>query len=465
MTRKAISVEDVRGFPLFEGVTDEQLEALIAAGEAVAVAPGVELFHEGDLAASWWVLVEGSVDLTRHSGRDETTVGRMDVPGRWAGGFLAWNEHGTYLATGRGAEPGRMLRVPAEALRSQMQAWFPLAVHLISGLFTTARSIESTARQRDSLVSLGTLAAGLAHELNNPVAAAGRAVNSLDATSGALLDSLGELAAGELTASQYTALDELRRSVTPTPAEHDPLAAADREDEAAAWLQRHDVPDPWRLAGELTSAGIDLAWCERAAELVPPATLAPALAWLTNAISAQRLLGEVREATGRISELVSAVRSYTQMDRATLQPVDVREGLESTLTMLGHKLRQSSVTVVREFDEGLPHVDGYAGELNQVWTNLVDNAIDAMPDGGTLTVVACTRDRFLQVEVRDTGHGMPPEVAARAYDTFFTTKEVGRGTGLGLDIARRVVVDRHRGEIDIDSSDAGTTMRVRLPLG
>ena len=457
--------EDVRDFPLFEGVTDEQLEALIAAGEAVPVAPGVELFHEGDLAASWWVLVEGSVDLTRHSGRDETLVGRMDAPGRWAGGFLAWNEHGTYLATGRGAAPGRMLRVPAEVLRSQMQAWFPLAVHLISGLFNTARSIESTARQRDSLVSLGTLAAGLAHELNNPVAAAGRAVNSLDATSDALLDSLGELAAGELTASQYTALDELRRSVTPTPAAHDPLAAADREDEAAAWLLRHDVPDPWRLAGELTSAGIDLAWCERAAELVPPATLAPALAWLTNAITAQRLLGEVREATSRISELVSAVRSYTQMDRATLQPVDVREGLESTLTMLGHKLRQGSVTVVREFAEDLPRVDGYAGELNQVWTNLVDNAIDAMPDGGTLTVVALAGEGYLQVEVRDTGHGMPPEVAARAYDTFFTTKEVGRGTGLGLDIARRVVVDRHRGEIDIDSSDTGTTLRVRLPLG
>jgi signal transduction histidine kinase len=460
-----IRLEDVRGFPLFEGVTDEQLEELIAAGEGVAIVPGEELSHEGDLAASWWVLVDGAVDLTRHSGRDETVVGRMDVPGRWAGGFLAWNEHGTYLATGRGAEPGRMLRVPAEALRSQMQAWFPLAVHLISGLFNTARSIESTARQRDSLVSLGTLAAGLAHELNNPVAAAGRAVNSLDETSEALLESLGELAAGELTATQYTALDELRRSVAPATAPGDPLAAADRVEEAAAWLQRHDVPNPWGLAGELTSAGIDLAWCERVAELVPPATLAPALRWLTSAITAQKLMGEVREATGRISELVSAVRSYTQMDRATWQPVDVREGLESTLTMLGHKLRQGSVTVVREYDDDLPRVDGYAGELNQVWTNLVDNAIDAMAGGGTLTVVACTREGALQVEIRDTGHGMPPEVAARAYDTFFTTKEVGRGTGLGLDIARRVVVDRHRGEIAIDSSDAGTTMRVRLPLG
>ncbi len=460
-----ISLEDVRGFPLFDGVTDAQVQALLDGGDEVAIVPGEELFHEGDLAAYWWVLVDGSVELARHAGRDETVVGRIDVPGRWAGGFLAWDEHGTYLATGRGADPGRMLRVPAEVLRTQMQEWFPLAVHLISGLFNTARSIESTARQRDALVSLGTLAAGLAHELNNPVAAAGRAVDSLDETCGTLLDSLGDLARGDLTAPQFTALDELRRSVVPPAASTDPLAAADREEEVAAWLEARGVPDPWRLAGTLTAAGTDAAWCAQVEALVPPAALAPALAWVGSALTAQRLLAEVREATGRVSDLVSAVRSYTQMDRATLQPVDVREGLESTLTMLGHKLRQGGVTVVREYAEDLPQVDGYAGELNQVWTNLVDNAIDAMADGGTLTVATCTRDGLIVVEIRDTGHGMSPEVAARAYDTFFTTKDVGRGTGLGLDIARRVVVDRHRGEIGIDTSDAGTTLRVTLPLG
>ncbi|MGH3346129.1 MAG: sensor histidine kinase [Nocardioides sp.] len=460
-----ISLDDVRGFPLFDGVTDAQVQALLDGGDEVAVVPGEELFHEGDLAAYWWVLVDGSVELARHAGRDETVVGRIDVPGRWAGGFLAWDEHGTYLATGRGADPGRMLRVPADVLRNQMQEWFPLAVHLISGLFNTARSIESTARQRDALVSLGTLAAGLAHELNNPVAAAGRSVDSLDETCGTLLDSLGDLAHGDLTASQFTALDELRRAVVPAGTPEDPLAAADREEEVAAWLEARGVPDAWRLAGSLTAVGTDAAWCAQVEDVVPSAALAPALAWVASALTARQLLAEVREATGRVSDLVSAVRSYTQMDRATLQPVDVHEGLESTLKMLGHKLRQGSVTVVREYTEDLPRVEGYAGELNQVWTNLVDNAIDAMANGGTLTVATCTRDGSLLVEIRDTGHGMPPEVAERAYDTFFTTKEVGRGTGLGLDIARRVVVDRHRGEIGIDSSDAGTTLRVTLPLG
>jgi signal transduction histidine kinase len=460
-----ITLDDVRGFPLFDGVTDAQVQALLDGGEEVAIVPGAELFHEGDLAAYWWVLVDGAVELARHAGRDETVVGRIDVPGRWAGGFQAWDEHGTYLATGRGAEPGRMLRVPAEVLRSQMQEWFPLAVHLISGLFHTARSIESTARQRDALVSLGTLAAGLAHELNNPVAAAGRAVDSLDETCATLLDSLRDLARSGLTAAQFTALDDLRRSVVVPTGHTDALEAADREEELAVWLEERGVPSPWRAAGALTAAGIDPTWCSQAADAVPDEALAPALAWVTSAVTAQRLLAEVREATGRVSELVSAVRSYTQMDRATLQSVDVREGLESTLIMLGHKLRQSHVNVIREYADDLPRIDGYAGELNQVWTNLVDNAIDAMADGGTLTVAACAREGSLVVEIRDTGQGMSPEVAARAFDTFFTTKEVGRGTGLGLDIARRVVSERHHGEIEIDSSDPGTTLRVTLPLG
>ena len=459
-----IRIEDVRSFPLFEGLTDDQVAALIEGGDEVEIVPGADLFREGDLAASWWVLVEGVVELVRHSGPDDTVVGRMDVPGRWAGGFLAWDDHGTYLATGRGVRPGRMLCIPADVLRSQMEAWFPLAVHLISGLFSTARSIESTARQRDALVSLGTLAAGLAHELNNPAAAAGRAVDALDATLDTLLSSLAGLAEGGLGAKQFTALDGLRRSIAAPTGQPDALELTDREEELAAWLERQQVPDPWRLAGSLVSIGVEPTWCGQVAALVPPEALAAALEWVASAVSAQRLLVEVREATGRVSDLVVAVRSYTQVDRATLQPVDVTEGIESTLVMLGHKLRAGGVTVTREYAEALPRVDGFAGELNQVWTNLVDNAVDAMPDGGTLTVAARVQESDLLVEVRDTGHGMTPEVAARAYDTFFTTKDVGHGTGLGLDIARRVVVDRHHGAIQIDSSAAGTTVTVRLPL-
>jgi signal transduction histidine kinase len=174
------------------------------------------------------------------------------------------------------------------------------------------------------------------------------------------------------------------------------------------------------------------------------------------------LLDEVREATGRVSELVGAVRSYTQMDRASMQSVDVLEGLESTLVMLGHKLRDG-VQVVREYDAELPRIEAYPGELNQVWTNLVDNAVDAMDGGGTLRLTTRTDADAIVVEVADTGGGMTPDVVARAFDAFYTTKDVGKGTGLGLDIARRIVVDRHGGTIDIDVRPGETVLRVRLP--
>ena len=461
-------LEDLRTIPLFDGLTDDQLADLASGSDEVAVDPGGELFREGELADSWWVLVDGAVELARRSGREDTVVGVMDVPGRWAGGFRAWDPHGVYLATGRGARPGRMLRVPAELLRARLEAWFPLAVHLIGGLYSTARSIESTARQRDSLVTLGTLAAGLAHELNNPVAAASRSVDALEATCDTLLSSLAGLAEGHLHARHFTALDDLRRrlmdSEANTDASADPLAAAAAEEELAGWLRRHGVDEPWLLAGQLADVGADLAWCEEVSELVPAATLVPALTWVASAQTATRLLGEVREATGRVSHLVTAVRSYTQLDRASLQPVEVTDGLDSTLVILGHKVREATVTVVRDYDDDLPRIEGFAGELNQVWTNVLDNAVDAMPTGGTLTVGVHALGDALEVVVGDTGPGMPPAVAARAFDAFYTTKEVGKGTGLGLDIARRVVVERHGGEITIDSSSAGTTIRVRLPL-
>ncbi len=455
-------VEDIRPLSLLDGLTDDQLGQLLADGEDVRVEPGADLFHEGEHADSWWVLVDGALDLVRAVGGEETVVRRMDTPGQWAGGFRAWDDSGVYLATGRGAVPGRMLRVPAEALRHRLQEWFPFGVHLIGGLYATARSIESTVRQRESLVTLGTLAAGLAHELNNPAAAATRSVDALDAVCSALLASLGQLAAGDLTADQFAALDSLRQQVVPRTSPPDPIRLADDEEELTTWLERRGVARPWTIASSLAAAGVDVAWCEQAAAVLEGPTLEPGLAWVSSTLSAGILIQEVREATRRISELVAAVKSYTQLDRASMQPVDVTEGLDSTLVMLGHKLR-GGVTVVREFAADLPRIEGYAGELNQVWTNLVDNAVDAMDGDGTLRVVARSEPDAVVVEIGDTGPGMPPEVVARAFEAFFTTKDVGRGTGLGLDIARRIVVERHRGQIEIDSEPGGTVMRVRLP--
>jgi signal transduction histidine kinase len=455
--------DELRPLPIFEGLADEQLAELVAGGTEVRIEPGVDLFREGDHADFWWLLVDGAIDLVRHVGREDTVVARMDVPGRWAGGFRAWDEHGVYLATGRGAAAGRVLRVPAGVLRERSDAWFPFGGHLIQGLYHTARSIESTARQRESLVTLGTLAAGLAHELNNPASAATRAVDALQTASDALVAAMGRLAGEELPAGRLAALDALRHELAPRPPDPDPLARADREQALASWLTRHGVERAWTIAPPLAAAGADPAWCARAVAVLEGPALQPGLEWVASTLSVATLLGEVKESTRRISELVAAVRSYSQLDRASLQRVDVTDGLDSTLVMLGHKLRDG-VTVVREYGAGVPPVEAYAGELNRVWTNLIDNAVDAMDGTGTLRVATRADGDGVVVEIADTGPGMPPEVADRAFEAFYTTKDVGKGTGLGLDIARRIVEDRHGGTITIDSRPGMTVLRVRIPV-
>jgi signal transduction histidine kinase len=455
-------VDELRPLPVFDGLTDDQLAELVEGGTEVRVEPGVDLFREGEHADFWWLLVEGAIDLVRRVGREDTVVARMDVPGRWAGGFRAWDEHGVYLATGRGVTAGRVLRVPADVLRERSDAWFPFGGHLIQGLYHTARSIESTARQRESLVTLGRLAAGLAHELNNPAAATARTVDALQTACGVLLSSVGRLAQDELSAEQFAALDTLRRDTGPRAVELDPLDRADREQALASWLSRHRIVRPWTIAPALAAAGVDLAWCERAATVLQGAALEPGLEWVASTFLVDTLLDEARESTRRISELVAAVRSYSQLDRASMQQIDVADGIESTLVMLGHKLRDG-VTVVRQYGADVPRIEAYAGELNQVWTNLVDNAVDAMGGTGTLRVATRAEEGSVVVEIGDSGPGMPPEVAARAFEPFYTTKDVGSGTGLGLDIARRIVEERHGGTITINSRPGETVLRVRIP--
>jgi signal transduction histidine kinase len=353
--------------------------------------------------------------------------------------------------------------VPAEALRERSDAWFPLAGHLIRGVYNTARTIESAARQRESLVTLGTLAAGLAHEINNPAAAATRAVDALEDASQTLLSSLGRLAQDENASRQFRALDALRREIEPRAAVLAPLAMADHEEALSSWLSRHGVERDWIIAPPLATAGVDLDWCERAATVLDAAALGPGLEWVASTLSVATLVSEVKESTRRVSGIVAAVKSYSQMDRASMQHVDVTDGLESTLVMLGHKIGDG-IEIVRDYGADLPRIDAYAGELNQVWTNLIDNAVDAMDGTGTLRVSTKADWDVVVVEIGDSGPGIPPAVATRAFEAFYTTKEVGKGTGLGLDIARRIVVDRHGGTISIDSTPGETVLRVRIPF-
>jgi len=271
----------------------------------------------------------------------------------------------------------------------------------------------------------------------------------------------GRLAQGSLSPEQFVRLDALRARSSPFG--RGSLAEADREAELLDWLDDRDVPEAWRLAPTLAAGGADRAWCERVAEVLDGATLASGLAWVAATVASGVLLSEIKTSTSRVSSLVAAVRSYSQLDRAPLQSVDVTEGIDSTLTMLGHKI-DAGVEVVRDYAPDLPVVEAMPVELNQVWTNLIDNALDAIDGSGTLRLSAHPDGDHVVVEVADTGPGMPAAVSERAFEPFFTTKDVGKGTGLGLDISRRIIVERHHGDVEIDSRPGATVLRVRLPL-
>ena len=453
---------DLRNLALFEKVTEPELEDLLSRGGEVVFSAGDELWVQGGPAECWWVVLEGQIDLVRLAGHEETRVGAMTEPGQWAGGFTAWDDHAVYLANGRAATDGRALRVSSADLKEWTSALDPFGSHLIEGVFRTARTVESAARQRDALVALGTLSAGLAHELNNPAAAAGRAVDALDGASERLLETLGALAATEVTAAQFAQLDALRRELTGTVrAPLGPMELADLEDELAGWLDRHGVAASWEIAGPLAASGIDTDWCERVADLFDgsPAT---ALSWVTSTLNVGNLLAEVRESTRRISELVGAIKSYSQMDRASVQETVVTEGLESTLIVLRHRM-PAGIALLRDYAPDTPAIDAIPAELNQVWTNLITNALDAMDGTGTLRLsVRPDRDGVL-VEVANTGEWSDAASRERAFEPFFTTKGVGQGTGLGLDISRRIIVGRHGGDITIDLPTGETVLRVWLP--
>lgn len=286
-------------------------------------------------------------------------------------------------------------------------------------------------------------------------------VDALKDTSEGLLGSLGRLSRCDIAAAQFTELDNLRREGEPRSAALDSLASADRE-ELADWLVEHDVEQDWTIAPALATAGLDIAWCERVREVLGERALQAGLEWVASSLSMVELLSEVKESTGRISDLVAAVRSYSQLDRGSVQLTDVTEAIESTLVMLGSKM--NGVVVVRDYGANVPRIEAMAGELNQVWTNLIDNAIDAMSGAGTLRVSTRVDELgYVTVEIADTGSGMPAQVQGHAFEPFFTTKEVGKGTGLGLDISRRIVAERHNGEIAIESRPGDTVLRVRLP--
>jgi signal transduction histidine kinase len=349
-----------------------------------------------------------------------------------------------------------------------MRDWFPMAVHLLEGLFFGNRNTQLVVGERERLLALGSLSAGLTHELNNPASAAVRATSALRERIAGLREKLRSIAAKELPATALDTLIVLQTEAVERVAKApalSPIETSDREDQLADWLDEADVPGGWELAPVFVQAGLDTAWLDRVAAAVDPDLLTGALKWVHCAVETELLINEIEDATGRISTLVGAAKQYSQLDRAPYQVADVHELLDSTLMMLGAKIGDG-ITVVRDYAPGLPRIPAFAAELNQVWTNLIDNAVDAMGGTGTLTVrtgLDADRDQVL-VEIGDSGPGIPPEIRNRIFEPFFTTKGVGQGTGLGLDISWRIVVKKHHGDIRVESHPGDTRFQVRLPV-
>ena len=460
------SPDELRTLFLFEKLTDEQLDWLCTNGWVKLFEPG-PVYAEGDPATCFYVLIEGTIALSRRVGPDDVETTRTSQPGVYAGAwrsYLGERAPETYNNTMRAVAPSRFFVLDAPLFAQAMREWFPMAVHMLEGLFYGIKSTNDAVNQRERLLALGSLSAGLTHELNNPASAAVRATAALRERVAGMRHKLAIISTGKyaINLEPLVALQEEAAALVAKAPTLSPIEVGDAEDEIGEWLDERAIPYAWDIAPTFVQAGIDVGWLEKVSATVPEGTLDGALKWLYYTVETELLMNEIHDATTRISTLVGAAKQYSQLDRAPFQTVDVHELLDSTLTMLSAKL--AGLQVVKEYDRSVPAIPAYPAELNQVWTNLIDNARDAMGGQGTLTVRTSSDGECLTVEIGDTGPGIPPEIQGRIFEQFFTTKPVGEGTGLGLDISWRIVVNKHHGDLTVLSVPGDTRFRVRLPL-
>lgn len=456
---------------LFEKLDADQLARLCREGRVEKFEPGY-VYREGEPATCFFVLLEGTLVMSRRVGADDVEINRTSQRGVYAGAmqaYLAMPDRAHYKGSLRVTEPSRFFVLPAETFAAILQDWFPMAVHLLEGMFFGSQNTQRTINQRERLLALGSLSAGLTHELNNPAAAAVRATSTLRDRVAHMRHKLGIIASGPYHREALKTLIDIQESTAERVAKApalSPLEASDREDALSDWLDDHGIDGGWQIAPTFVQAGLDTDWLERVAAAVDPEMLQGAVGWLNYTVETELLMNEIEDSTTRVSNLVNAAKQYSQLDRAPYQVCDVHELLDSTLLMLSGKFG-SRITVVKEYDRTLPKIPTYPGELNQVWTNIIDNAVSAMNGTGgegTLTVRTALEREQLLVEFRDTGPGVPEEIRGRIFDPFFTTKPVGEGTGLGLDISWRIVVNKHHGHLEVHSVPGDTRFRVFLPL-
>jgi signal transduction histidine kinase len=459
-----VTAADLRPVDLFDELGDEELAEWAAAAQWRLVEPGDLVIQEGGLADGVLFLLDGTLQTFQSHGDRLEPINHQVAP-TWIGAIPTLTEmpmsvrmvavSAARIAFIAAPEFTRLILTHPSVHRRVMRQVRPLMTR-----------IASVEQNRERLAALGTMAAGLAHELGNPVSAARRSAAELADALDVIGATLREFVDAGIEREDAARIADLRDHALRQCAARDALSAldaTDAEDVMRALLERLGVPDAWRIAEPLAAAGLDEDWLGQISRLAGSATPA-ALSSIAASLTAQRLVSELRESTDRMNSLIGAVKTYAYMDRGGVVEADIHEGLETTLKVLGHKLKHTQIEIEREYDRSLPPLTINGSAVNQVWTNLIANAIDAVSERGRITISTRRDGDCVLVEIADTGPGIPAEAQAHVFEPFFTTKDVGQGTGLGLDTAKRIVEEQHAGTLSFDTGEAGTTFHVWLPF-
>ena len=459
-----MQIDILRQVPLFSNLKDEQLQCIAGLGSESSFASGTQIAKQGDPPDGFYIILSGQIEWMRNVGGEilpAVTLGAGEV---FAELILLLDQ--PYPTSGKAVTDVQLYKLTPDDFWKMLEVCPGIMRHILKIAVERLQIHETVSQQQAKLISLGTLSAGLAHELNNPAAAVRSNVNNLESALQTLPSLALKLHQQAITEEQIAFLSNLYQKATDSAlhaSKLDSMAQSEAEDTITDWLEVHEVANAWKLAPMLVTAGLEARQLEEVTNHITPDCLECVLTWLETTLSSIKLLEDIKLGSTRISELITAMKNYSYMDQSPLQEIDIHEGIENTLIILNHKLKYGMV-IERKYGN-LPHISAYAPQLNQVWTNLIDNAIDASSNGkGHLQISTSVEGEYVLVEIADNGTGIPPEVQPRIFDQFFTTKEIGKGTGLGLDIARRIVVGQHQGKISFETEPGNTSFQVRLPI-